>query len=301
MADLLQFLVRTPVTPKAKFYSGGALTDLDGPAGGTCTVTLTKPDGTPGPASGTVTHVSTGIYSFVLDGPADPTVYDIAWSGQIGSRPVTQTTQAEAVGELLFTLPALRALKVASGAPFASDTTWPDEKLMEARAVVTDEFRAILGFHPVPRHCRETKDGGGHPSVILTDPGLKASKLLSVTIDGAVKDVAAYTLKPSGILLSTSGYRSSDVFPDGVANVTVEYVSGWKRVEGEGSHAAMVMAAKHLDPSGFSNAQTVTTPDGMSYSYEPSETGRGGFQRHTGIRDLDRWLNRHGGPATAVA
>jgi len=31
----------------------------------------------------------------------------------------------------------------------------------------------------------------------------------------------------------------------------------------------------------------------VTLTYEPSETGRGGFQRFTGIRDVDRWLNRH--------
>jgi len=97
MADLLQFLAKTPVQPRASFYSSGTLTDLDGPAGGTCTVTITLPDGSPGPASGTVSHVSTGVYSFVLDGPPDPIVYDIAWSGQIGGKPVTIDTQAGTV------------------------------------------------------------------------------------------------------------------------------------------------------------------------------------------------------------
>jgi hypothetical protein len=299
VADLLQFLVSTPVTPRAKFYSGGVPTDLDGPAGGACTVTLTKPDGTPGPASGTVTHVSTGIYSFVLDGPADPTVYDIAWSGLIGSRPVVQTTQAEALGELLFTLPALRAFKIGGDAKFASDTTWPDEQLMDARTVVLGELTKILGFSPVPRFRRKILNGDG--STCLNLPDLFAHRVLSVTVNGAVQTATDYQINGAAQIEAISGYSYGTPFTRGRRNVAIEYVHGWQQIEGKGRGAAMVMAAAELDPSGFSNAVSVTTPDGMSYSYEPSETGRGGYQRHTGIRDLDRWLNRHSQIGLAVA
>jgi len=299
VADLLQFLVKTPITPKTKFYSGGVLTDLDGPAGGTCTVTLTKPDGTPGPASGTVTHVSTGIYSFVLDGPADPTVYDIAWSGQIGSRSATQTTQAEALGELLFTLPDLRAFKVGGEAKFASDITWPDEQLMDARTVVLGEFTKILGCSPVPKFRRKILNGNG--STCLNLPDLFAHRVLSVTVNGAPQAATDYQINDAAQIEAISGYSYGTPFTPGRRNVAVEYVHGLQQIEGKGRNAAMVMAAADLDPSGFSNAVSVTTPDGMSYSYEPSETGRGGYQRHTGIRDLDRWLNRHSQVGLAVA
>jgi hypothetical protein len=300
VADLLQFLVKTPITPKAKFYSGGVLTDLDGPAGGTCTVTLTKPDGTPGPASGTVTHVATGIYSFVLDGPADPIVYDIAWSGQIGSRSVTQTTQAEALGELLFTIPALRAFKVGDDTPFASDTTWSDEQLMDARAATLDEFTQILGFSPVPRFARSVVDGDGLWSVLL--PHLKCHRLLSVTVNGATQSVGSYTLRRSGVLEATSGYVASGTFTAGRQNVVAEYVHGEQRVMGDGGNVAMLRAAMRLQPGISSTASSVTTPDGVSYSFDAAgQVTQAGTVRHFGVPALDSWLNRWAQAGLAVA
>jgi hypothetical protein len=60
-------------------------------------------------------------------------------------------------------------------------------------------------------------------------------------------------------------------------------------------------AAAELIPSLYSSAQTVTTADGETISYEPSETGRNGFQRFTGIRAVDRWLNLHRQPVPSNA
>jgi len=48
-------------------------------------------------------------------------------------------------------------------------------------------------------------------------------------------------------------------------------------------------------------ATTVSTPDGAVYTYEPSEMGRGNFQRYTGVRDLDRWLHLHRQAGLVVA
>ena len=301
----IQALRGTSVTVTETFSNEDGPIDLDS---GVPTVVAKFPDGTaltPAPvASGAWSGRTTGQYRIVLDPQAEVTYLDpITWTGTIGGKTQTLYSRVEWVGGLLFNLSDLRGLKVGNGYPFASDTTWPVAKLMEARVAVAEELRTILGFHPVPRFCRETKDGDGRASIVLTDPGLKAHRdgLLSVTIDGFAKTVTDYTLKPSGILLATSGYRASGYFPDGIANVTVEYVSGWPHVVGEGRLWSLVWAAKYLDPSGFSNAQTITTPDGVTMSYEPSEVGRSGFQRWTGVRDLDRWLNRHAGGGVAVA
>jgi hypothetical protein len=294
MGDLLQFPVRTPVQPRAKFYSAGVLQDLDGPAGGTCTVTLKEPDGTDGPASGTVTHVAstTGTYSFVLDGPADPFYYDIAWSGQIGGRNVVQTTRAEALGELLFTLPELRALYVGDTQPFTDATKYPDERLMEARTATLNEFAHNLGFSPVPRFARETHNGDGAGTLVLDER--ECSKLLSVTVGGAAGDLAGYTLQSYGILECTSGYLASGRFPTGRANVIVEYVHGWARVVGDGSNMAMLRAAARLAPSMLQAASQVVTPDGTSYSNDfAGQVTASGRRRRFGMPQVDAWLDEH--------
>jgi hypothetical protein len=63
----------------------------------------------------------------------------------------------------------------------------------------------------------------------------------------------------------------------------------------------MLYAAAELNPSVFSSGTTVTTPDGVSVTYEPSEMGRSGYVRHTGIRSVDRYLNRWSDVGLVVA
>jgi hypothetical protein len=289
--ELLQFLVRTPVRPRGKIISGGQLRDLDGPAGGTCTVTLTKPDGSAGPASGAVGHVATGIYDFALDGPTDPTVYEITWAGQLGGEDVTVTTQAEALGEFLFSLPDLRDLRVGNGQPFKDSTAWPEERLLEARSATLDEFTLILGVSPVPRFAREVLDGNGRAQLPLGHR--HASKLLTVTVDGTAQQLSGYTLHPAGKLAVTAGYRLAGAFPTGWQNVTVTYVHGWPRPFGDGGNIAMLRTAMRLDPSSVSGATSVVAPDGTSYSFDPAgQVTRAGQVRHFGVPVIDAWLNR---------
>jgi hypothetical protein len=290
MGDLLQFLVKTPVQPRGRFYLDGALADLDG----TCTVTITKPDGTAGPASGIVTHVSTGIYSFTLAGPADPIVYDIAWSGQIGGNPVTVDTQAEALGELLFTLPELRDLRVGNGKPFAT-TAVPNfdaEQLQEARTATLEEFTRILGFSPVPRFAREVHDGDGR-STCLTLERLLAHKPLAVTVNGAAQAIGGYQISDGNQLEAVADYLAGTAFTFGRRNVAVEYVHGWQRVEGDAGIVAMARAAMRLIPGLADAASSVTTPDGTSISFDPAgQVTRAGTVRHFGVPAVDSWLNR---------
>jgi hypothetical protein len=296
MADI-QVKRKTSVTVTETFYLDGAPSDLDS---GVPAVVATFPDGTalsPAPVA-TKPGGTTGQYRIVLASQPEVTWLDLAWTGTIGGQPQTLGGRVEWLGEHLFTIPALRALKILNARPFESATTWPDSQLHDARAAVTDEITRILGFSPVPRFAREVLDGGSSQMVL---GNLKASRLLSVTVNGAVQSLSGYTVRPTGILEATSAYTWGPATTYGRSNVTVEYVHGWDRVQGNGAHMAMMMAAADLDPSGYSSATTVSTPDGGSYTYEPSETGRGGFVRHTGIRVVDRWLNRWSAAGVAVA
>ncbi|HEY3261852.1 MAG TPA: hypothetical protein VGJ95_16570, partial [Pseudonocardiaceae bacterium] len=154
-------------------------------------------------------------------------------------------------------------------------------QIMDARAATLDEFQRILDWSPVPRFAREFHDGGRS---WLRLRNTKAARLLSVTVDGAAQTVSGYTLRPSGLLEGT--------FASGSQNIAVEYVHGASQIPGDGARQAMLYAAAELNPSVFSSGTTVTTPDGVSVTYEPSEMGRSGYQRHTGIRSVDRYLNR---------
>jgi hypothetical protein len=287
--ELLQFLVRTPVRPRGEIISGGALTDLDGPGGGTCTVTLTLPDGTPGPASGPVGHVATGVYDFALAGPTTPVVYDITWAGQLGGENVAVTTQAEALGEFLFALPDLRDLRVGNGRPFKDSTAWPEERLLEARTATLEEIQRILWYAPVPRYGSAVLSGDGTAALRL--PHYEPSKILAASIDGTAlssDELADLYLDDRFVVRKTLS-----AWPQGAGNVTVAYVHGLPALPGEGSNVAMVMAAMSLDPSAVSGASSMVTPDGTSYDFDPAgQVTRAGQVRHTGVPRVDAWLNR---------
>jgi hypothetical protein len=291
VADLLQILRGTSTTVTVTFQVNGVGQNLDS---GLPVVTLTRPDGTAGPASGTVTSLGAGAYSFVAAAQAEVTWLDYTAVGTVGGQPQTLRGRVEWVGASLFTIAELRGLRLGDATPFSTTAVplFTDAQLHDARTAILDEFETILGFSPVPRFAREAVDGDGRWSVHL--PHLKTHRLISVTVNGVTQPVGNYTLRPSGILEATSNFVVSGTFTGGSRNVVVEYAHGWERVEGVGRNAAMVMAAAELVPDGLSNAGSVTTPDGISYVYEPSEVGRSGYQRHTGIRRLDRWLNRHG-------
>ena len=288
--------VNTTFRPRVTFYSGGTATDLDS---GVPVVDVTRPDGTA--ISSPVLNVAkvaatTGVYEITnLPAQANPTILRIDWAGVVGALIQTQTTWIEIAGEHLFSVAAFRAMRVAGGQPFAL-TAIPlisDTDIMDARAAILDEMTQILGFSPVPRFAREHLDSHGDNQLLLVDPGIEAQHPpLSVTVNGATQAVGGYSLGSDGILETASGYTFGGAFTSGRRNIVVEYVHGTARPPGNGSQVAMLWAAAQLNPSGFSSATTVSLPTGETYSYEPSETGRNGFQRFTGIREVDRWLHR---------
>jgi len=295
MADLLQFKRLTSATITQTFTVDGVPADLDS---GVPVVTITKPDGTT-IASGTVSNAwagpparSTGQYRFVLAGQPDCTILTVTWTGTIGGQPQTLQDTVEIVGADLFGLAAFRALRVSNGTPFASNAVplYSDAQIRDERTAVLDEFTDALGFSPVPRYARETHDADGDAIVLYEH---KPLRLLSVTVAGTSQAVGGYYLHPAGILRPATNYAAGPAIPYGIGNVTVDYVAGWERPRGKCSDMAMLLAAKYLNPSGFTSATSVSLPDGSTYSYEPSETGRGGYIRPTGFRDVDRWLLAH--------
>jgi hypothetical protein len=298
MASLLQFETLSSATVVETFTSGTTLTDLDGGVGAVPVVTVTRPDGTT-IAPGTVTRTGVGTFSFVLAGQPNPTELMVTWTGTIGGQSQTRVGTIEILGAQLFTVAEFRAWRVPGGTPFENPTTYPDSDIHRARAEVLEEFTQILGFSPVPRFHREIHSVRGWDQVLLNEK--EATRVLSVTVSGVAQVAANFYVGPGGTLTPVTAYQASSWPAYGYGNVVVEYVAGLPRVPGRGRNAAMLMAGAALNPAGFSTAQSVSMPTGETYTYEPAETGRGGFQRHTGVRDLDRWLNRWAQPRLGVA
>jgi hypothetical protein len=288
MSDLLQFKIGTSATVMQTFTVDGLPADLDS---GVPVVTISRPDGTT-IASGTVSGAwagpparSTGQYRFVLAGQPECTILAVTWAGTIGGQPQTLGDTIEIVGADLFGLAAFRGLRVANGYPFAAGATpaYTDTQIRDTRTEILEEMTGILGFPPVPRFISETHDGYNNP--IIVNQRVKP-RLLAIKVGGVDQSISGYYLNPHGTLRSVTNYLAGAAFPYGYGNVEVEYAAGWERPLGECRDAAMIWAAKNLNPSGFSSATTISTPDGSTYTYER----RGGF---TGVADLDRWLERH--------
>ena len=114
MSELTQIVKGTSATVTVTYEVNGVGQNLDT---GVPVVTLTKPDGTAGPASGTVTSLGSGAYSFVVAAQAEVIWLDYTAVGTIGGQPQTLTGRIEWVGEALFNISAFRALRVANGSP----------------------------------------------------------------------------------------------------------------------------------------------------------------------------------------
>jgi hypothetical protein len=285
----IQILKGTSATISETFQVDGVAADLDA---GVPTVTLLKPDGTAGPASGTVTHGAalSGTYSFVLAAQAELTILTITWVGTIGGQPQTLTSTVEVVGDFLFSVGALRAVQVAGGLPFTA-AAFPNSVVLARRAEVTDDFEQRTGWSFVPRFARETHDGRGGGEILLDHP--KAHRLISVTINGVTQSLSGFTLNRSGVLRATSNYLPSGWFQWGAANVVCEYVHGWDRPPAAISSAALARTAMLLSPSqAGSTVSSWTTPDGTTYSYDQAgQSFQGGGRRFFGVPAIDAVLS----------
>jgi hypothetical protein len=294
----VQLLRGTSVTVVETFQGSSGPVDLDS---GVPTITALYPDGsalTPAPTASHVGAVGSGQYQIVLDAQPEVTVLKLTWVGMIGARQQTLKSRVEWIGELLFNVADLRALKVADRTPFASTTDYPDKAIYARRTEVTLDFEQRCGWSFVPRHAREVHDGGGQDALMLGN--LKAHTLLSVTIDGVAQTLSDFELLPSGLLVwKTGGWFSSA----SRRNVAVQYVHGFEQPPPAVSSAAMARAAMLLLPSlGSSTASSWTTPDGTTYQYDQAgQRLAGGGIRHYGVAAIDSCLNEYAGGKLAVA
>ena len=273
-----QILMGTTATLEARFYADGVLADDD-----PVTITLTKADGTAILTDVATTKASTGVYQKIIDAQDTPNLLTATWTGATQQA----TTYAEVVGGLLFTLAAMRDVKVAGTKPFQSTSDYPNQLLLDRRAEVTDDFEARTGWSFVPRFTRERHSGDGSNTLIVRQ--YKPGALLSVTIDGQAQDPADFDLTDDGTLT-----RQAGAFPTTrPGNVWVEYVRGWDRPPAAVSSAAMARTAMLLLPSQTgSTVSTWTTPDGTTYQRDLAgqQLSQHGI-RHYGVPAIDACLN----------
>jgi hypothetical protein len=281
----IQILKGTSATISETFQVDGGTLDLDS---GVPVVTITKPDGSAGPASGTVSHVgatNSGTYQFVLAAQAELTLLTVTWVGTIGGQQQTLISTVEVVGGFLFTVAQFRAVTVAGGQPFTT-AAFPNSVVLDRRAEVTDDFEQRCGWSFIPRFTRERHTGDLTSTLIVRRH--KPGALLSVTVDGALQILSGFDLADDGTLTWSLGSFPA-TRPN---NVVVEYVRGWDRPPAEVSSVGLARTAGLLQPSQFNGAVTVTTPDGASYNYsQAGQSFAGGGRRYYGIPDIDAVLS----------
>jgi len=290
VADLLRIAKGTGAQPRGIFQGDAGLVDIDS---GMPAVALTRPDGTAGPAPGTVTRVSLGTYTFTLGQQTEPTLYTVTWTGPVGGATTTITTYVEVVGSHLFTLAEARAYVLAGKTPLAAT---PQADLLSVRDEVTDDF-ADRGPVAVARFVRETHDGDNGAALPLRE-GLPL-KVLSVTIDGVAQALTGdFFLRPGAVLERKRGGWFPATQPQ---NITVEYVHGYPRVPPAVRRAALIRTVSILNPS--LAALTVsgwTAPDGTTYSYDRTGQARGGYVNHYSNPAVDGPLNWYGRSASVL-
>lgn len=302
MADLFQYLEDTPARPTVEFRVQNVPTDLDGAAGGTCTVTLTRPDGTAGPASGTVTHVSTGVYEITINGPTDPYWYDIEWAGTIGSKTVKYHTRVEWVSDFLFNVDDLRTYQPAGGAgtPFSDTVKYPDLKIQQTRTEVLGEFAKRLGFSPVRRYTYEIHSIRRSGSPVLLKR-LFPGRVLDISVAGVAGTASNYFIDDDLTLLPVSGYFPGYWSTWGYGVVAVGYTHGWDSfTDDQGREAALMRASMKLLPGPSSTMNSYTSEAG-SFTWDRAGTrNAAGDKVYFGVGAIAEWINEHRMPSVAV-
>lgn len=298
MADLLQYLEDTPGRPQAQVLYQNALQNFDGAA----TVTLTRPDGTPGPASGTVTNVSTGVYEISIDPPADPYWYDVEWAGLVGGKSVKIHTRVEWVGDFLFNVGDLRSLPGPGGtSPFTDAVKYPDARIQQTRTEVLGEFCRRLNFSPVRRYTYEVHSVDRSGTVILKE--LYPGRVLDISVAGVVQAASGYFISNGGVLLPVSNYAVGPWSSYGHGVVGVGYTHGWDSfADDEGREAALLRAAMKLNPGMSSTMNSYTSPDGGGYTWDRAGTrNAAGDKVYFGVGAIAEWINEHRQVSAAVA
>jgi hypothetical protein len=258
---------------------------------GDVTVTVTNQAGTT-VASGVATSVSTGVYTFPIAAQTVLGTLTVVWSGAS----LSQTTQVDVVGAVLFNLPDLRAADRA----FADTAKFPTAALSAARDAVTDEFARICGRSFVPR-------GDTYATMLdntgfLLLPSVDVTRLVAVTIDGVAQDVTTLQLDPIGTVKGLPSLQAATLsqFWDGAIGsgspgtgltvVTFEY--GFAYVPNDLYRAAVQRARFILASiaSGIPDrATSFVAAEGGSFTL--ATPGSGVWQ--TGIPDVDAVLARY--------
>ena len=269
-----QFLRNTRATLSVEFSSGQA-------DGGGITVQVVGANGAT-VDSGTATQDGTNpaLYRYTVAPQAALNRLTVNWHGEWAGVAQEIPTEAEVVGDYLFTVDEMRRFK---DKQLADESAYPDEDIREKRDQITDDFQSICSVPFVPRYERDVLDGTGTTRLWL--PHKRPLRLLSITVAGVALDpavVAGVAVYPTGRLEATFGW------PAGRRNIAVEWERGYAAPPEPIKRAARELAHYELVNSEITDRMVTFANDlGTVRLSTP------GVKNPTGIPIVDATLNRY--------
>ena len=219
----------------------------------------------PGTATATPETAPT-VRTVELEALAEPDLLTATWTDGTS----TSTTIVEVAGRHYAGPQAIRA----SDPALSNPGDYPDERLIQARRAVEDEFERVIGYALVPRVGLVETLVDQAPALVL--PHLEARSIRSATLDGVAIDTE---LNPETGLVTFAGYAATGL-------LRIVYTHGLERPTGEALEAFYTRARDvlHRDNRGLSDRMTTFTSD-IGGTYALAVAGRNGSL--TGIPDVD--------------
>ena len=264
-------------------YVDGTLTD----AGGSVTVTVTDEAGTTIIDGQTATKESTGVYYYDL-GIANTTEVNklfAVWSGSWESVTQKLRTHHEILGFPLFTEADARAFDIAQ---LSSASDYPDAKILEERAKISDLLEQWTGASWTPKYNRAKLVGDA--TRVLSVPHFNVNKVISVKILGETIATSNFEIdNNAGFIHRTDGHFS-EATADFPLPIVIEYEYGWDYLKNGVDRIALKLLLDRVISTNIPDRATSFNDELGNISLV---TQGGGFKNPTRIPEVNQWIEEN--------
>ena len=257
---------------------------------GSVLVDVIRADGSVLEDDAVATKPATGTYEYDLDPQPDLDRLRLLWRGTFSGAEQTRGTYCDIADAFWVSLADIRAVP-----SLTNETSYPNEKLAEARIWFEDKAELFIGRAYVPRFGHEVIDGSGSDTIFLDHLNIRT--LLYVKVGG----VAQSGMDDWDLYRSGKVVRSSGIFASGSLNVEVGFEYGLDEPDADLRQAALTAIRARLlgDRSGIPERAVTMTTDVGGFTLTLA-----GKDRPTGIPDVDAVLldrrGAKGAPAPLV-
>ena len=264
-------------------YVDGTLTD----AGGSVTVTVTDEAGTTIIDGQTATKESTGVYYYDL-GIANTTEVNklfAVWSGSWESVTQKLRTHHEILGFPLFTEADARTFDIAQ---LSSASDYPDAKILEERAKISDLLEQWTGASWTPKYNRAKLVGDA--TRVLSVPHFNVNKVISVKILGETIATSNFEIdNNAGFIHRTDGHFS-EATADFPLPIVIEYEYGWDYLKNGVDRIALKLLLDRVISTNIPDRATSFNDELGNISLV---TQGGGFKNPTRIPEVNQWIEEN--------